>query len=355
VITSIIGLAWMPGGKDLIFTSNMSGAQALWRIPASYGRSKAPAIIPAAGDNIWFPVVVRMRSGSLRLAYEQHMADANIWTMDAAEPGRHAVSARRLIASTRMDYSPQLSPDGTRIVFASDRSGYFEIWVCDRDGSNLMQLTSLKSFRSGTPRWSPDGSRIAFDSLAAGNNDIWIVGSHGGVPRRLTKENSNARPSWSNDGQWVYFRSDRGGGQQIWKVPAAGGTVVQLTKEGAYEAFESPDSSLVYYVKSPDNPGLSSIPAGGGPENAVLADVRAGYWALCDAGIYYVVPGASPSAPSQIYFFAFAGRQRRPVGLIEKTLPWRTPGFTVSRDGRRIVWSQIDSVESDLMLVENFH
>lgn len=240
-------------------------------------------------------------------------------------------------------------------MFVSDRSGYLEIWVCDRDGSNLMQLTSLKSLRSGTPRWSPDGSRIAFDSLAAGNNDIWIVGAHGGAPRRLTTENSNdARPSWSHDGRWIYFRSDRGGAQQIWKVPAAGGTAVQLTKEGGFEAFESPDNSLVYYVKSPDHPGLWSIPPGGGPENAVRADVRAGYWAVCDAGIYYVVPGASSSAPNQICFFAFAARQSRPVGLIEKTLQWSTPGLTVSRDGRRIVWSQIDSVESDLMLVENF-
>jgi hypothetical protein len=196
---------------------------------------------------------------------------------------------------------------------------------------------------------------MAFDSLAAGNNDIWIVGAYGGGPRRLTMEKSNdARASWSRDGRWIYFRSDRSGVQQIWKAPAAGGAAVQLTKEGGFEAFESSDSSL-YYVKSPDHPGLWSIPPDRGPETAVLADVRAGYWAICDAGVYYVVPGASSGAPNLIYFLAFATRQTRPAGVIRSNIYWRTPGFTVSGDGRRMAWSQIDSFESDLMLVDNFH
>src|SRR4030095_9399315 len=127
----------------------------------------------------------------IRLAYEQRIEDANIWAMEVADTGIKALSPRSLIASTRTDTSPQLSPDGRRVAFVSDRSGYLEIWVCDWDGSNLMQLTSLKSPRCGTPRWSPDGSRRAFDSLAAGNNDIWIVGAYGGGPRRLTMEKSN--------------------------------------------------------------------------------------------------------------------------------------------------------------------
>jgi hypothetical protein len=175
---------------------------------------------------------------------------------------------------------------------------------------------------------------------------------------------NDGRPSWSRDGLWIYFRSDRSGVQQIWKAPANGGAAVQLTRGGGFEAFESLDRSLVYYVKSRDDPGLWTIPLSGGPETAVLPHVRAGYWALCDTGVYSFAPHvlsdirfiteAKSSTGGSIQFFSFATRRSRSVGAIEKPLPWRTPGLTVSRDCRQIMWSQIDSTESDLMLVENF-
>ena len=77
------------------------------------------------------------------------------------------------ISSTRYDESPQFSPDGKRIAFSSDRSGSGEIWVCDSDGLNAVQLTSLGGPLVTMPRWSPDGEHIAFDSSAEGQFDIY--------------------------------------------------------------------------------------------------------------------------------------------------------------------------------------
>ena len=51
---------------------------------------------------------------------------------------------------------PSFSPDGKKVAFESDRLGYSDIWVCESDGSNCSQLTSLHTI-SGTARWSPDG------------------------------------------------------------------------------------------------------------------------------------------------------------------------------------------------------
>src|SRR5262245_50416752 len=179
---------------------------------------------------------------------------------------------------------------------------------------------------------------------------------------------NDARPSWSRDGRWIYFRSDRGGSHQIWKVPSAGGSAVRLTKDGGVEAFESPDGSLVYYVKSSERPELWSVPAEGGAEMAMLDHVRASYWGVCDSGVYYIVPGSSSAGRNQlldsatgiqsatklIYFFSFATHQSTQIGSIERDIQWNTPGLAVSRDGRKILWYQIDTIESDLMLVENF-
>ena len=82
--------------------------------------------ISAAGDNAWFPIVASLRGGRIRLAYEQRIVDTNIWAMEVADTDVKAFSPRSLIASTRGDITPQLSPDGRRVVFASDRSGYSE-------------------------------------------------------------------------------------------------------------------------------------------------------------------------------------------------------------------------------------
>ncbi len=60
-----------------------------------------------------------------------------------------------------LDDEPDLSPDGSRIVFFSQRDGGAYLYVVNRDGSNLQRLT-FDPGGDASPRWSPDGSRIAF-------------------------------------------------------------------------------------------------------------------------------------------------------------------------------------------------
>ena len=110
-------------------------------------------------------------------------------------------ASTRIVVSTRQDASPAVSPDGSRIAFASDRSGSFEIYLSGSDGSDPVQLTSMKAPDTGTPMWSPDGKQIAFDSRLEGHSDIFVISAQGGSPRRLTTEAyDNMLPSWSRDG-----------------------------------------------------------------------------------------------------------------------------------------------------------
>jgi TolB protein len=89
--------------------------------------------------------------------------------------------------------APQFSPDGKRIVFASQRSGAWEIWVCNSDGSGPVQLTFFQGPNVTTPRWSPDGGQIAFDSDAGAEQefDIWVIDANGGKPVRMTTHPAN--------------------------------------------------------------------------------------------------------------------------------------------------------------------
>jgi Tol biopolymer transport system component len=252
-----------------VFASNRGiGGESLWRIAAERG---PPSRFSATPEGGFYPSISRQGN---RLVYTESFEDTNIYAYEGpgfaspSAPG-HFDEPKGLVLSSRRDDSPSISRDGERIAFVSKRTGNEEIWVCDRDGGRLLQLTSFKGPGTGTPRWSPDGRWITFDSLAAGNPDIYLIGADGGTPRRLTTGPSgNFMPSWSPDGKWIYFKSDRSGSDQIWKTPAAGGAPTRVTHGGASEAFASPDGKLVYFTKHPWG-AIWTVPEDGGSEKAL--------------------------------------------------------------------------------------
>jgi Tol biopolymer transport system component len=212
-------------------------------------------------------------------------------------------------------------------------------------------LTSFEAL-GGSPRWSPDGRTIAFDGFPEGSSDIYLVNLAGGKVTRLTQDKSQeVRPSWSRDGRWIYFGSNRTGEYQIWKAPSTGGEAVQVTRQGGRDALESPDGKVVYYSRGRETSGLWRIPVEGGAETKIHDDPRQGYWDLTEHGIYLLVPGS----PSTMKFYSFKTSQTEELGTVEGEIPWGVPGLSVSPNGRQILVNRLDRLESDLMLVENFH
>ena len=112
------------------------------------------------------------------------------------------------------DYA-RWSPDGTRIAYVTlDANSLQHIFVMDADGSNVTQLTTGNGY-DNAPAWSPDGSQIAFQrgsdasqlDYTTHDEDIWVVPSDGsGKARRLIDEaDSQMQPDWSPDGRWLAF------------------------------------------------------------------------------------------------------------------------------------------------------
>jgi dipeptidyl aminopeptidase/acylaminoacyl peptidase len=257
----------------------------------------------------------------------------------------------KLIASTREEEDPKYSPDGSRIVFDSMRSGHNEIWVCNADGSNPVQLTWLESV-SGSPRWFPDGRRIVFDSDKEGQVEIYVIDITTLVPRRLTNESSDdVTPSVSHDGKWIYFSSKRTGRLEVWSMPTEGGEAVQVTRQGGYLPFESLDGKVVYYLKDQD---VWKVPVAGGEESRVLGPI-VGVFAVGADGIYFNelgTPGFSVlKGKFSLKFFSFAKGTAEKVFDLKYLPAW---GLSVSPDGRYVLTSQVDPFVRDLMLVENF-
>ena len=182
------------------------------------GRPGKPERLALAGTGVSTPTISRRG----RLIYALWVVDVDIWRLDLPAGRAGAVATTppvRVISSTRLDHTPQYSPDGKRIAFASDRSGSHEIWVCDRDGSNSVPLTSFGGPYTADPFWSPDGEWIAFGSVLDTRRCTYVIRSGGGAPRRLTNSSAGESPSgWSRDGKWIYFSSDRSGEDQLRKI-----------------------------------------------------------------------------------------------------------------------------------------
>jgi Tol biopolymer transport system component len=350
------GESWTADGRALVFPAppRQQGA-ALWRMSLPDGHMSRLGV---GVENAYYPAI---RAG--RLAYTIRRFNVNIWQIrlpaSAGELPSAAARPTEFITSTQRQVAPEFSPDGKRVVFVSDRSGSPEIWTSDRDGKNLLRLTSIGGALTGTPRWSPDSRWVAFDSKLEGRRNIYVASAGGGVPRRVTTGTSNNYvPSWSGDGRWIYFDSDRTGEPQIWKIRLTGEKPVQVTHGGGFEGFESADGKYFYYAKGVQRLGIWRIRLRDHYEEPVPELADAGYyryWALTPDGVYFVPGDFSPTATSSatIRFFRFATRKTTEVATIGRLLPWN-PGLTVSPDGHSLLYAQVDEDDRDIMLVNDF-
>jgi Tol biopolymer transport system component len=344
----VSGLDWTADGRRIVYSSGQSGSMNLLTIAVSGG---APERLAVTGENA---TALSISRTSNRLVYERDVYDTNIWRIPGPNSTDKKSPPSKFIASTQPDVEPQFSPDGTRIIFTSARSGNYEIWVCDREGRSPAQVTSSSGPQLGSPRWSPDSRWIAFDSPKAGNPDVYVISADGGQPRRLTSgPSNNVRPSWSHDGRWIYFGSNRSGDWQIWKEPAQGGAAVQVTTGDGFEAFESDDGRFVYYAKL-NAPGIWKVPVAGGEETRVLDRGGVSIWALTGQGICFF--DFSGSTGSALKFYNLATGKTMLLREFSRDAPIDTSetALTVSPDGRWILYTQFDQPSSNLMLVDNF-
>ena len=340
--------AWAPEGREVIFSVGFLGfglfdVSNLWRVAAN-GSGEPQQL--AAGENGFGLSIAPQKH---RLVYSREVADINIWRV-ANSSSQAEVAPERFISSTRDETNPQFSPDGKKVAFSSNRSGTGEIWTCDYDGSNPVQVTAGRG-QNSSPRWSPDSRWICFDSNVDGQWEVYVVEADGGKPRRLTSHPAlDAVPSWSQDGRWIYFGSNRSGSYQVWKMPPTGGEALQVTQKGGFLPLESLDGKFVYFMKSYDDRHIWKTPVGAGDESEVLGPIFARDYDVVKDGIYFI-PALDSSKSQSICFFSFATGEVKSIASVEN--PWLNY-LTVSPDGRWILYPKLDLEGSDLMLVENF-
>jgi len=177
-----------------------------------------------------------------RVAYSSdRTGNQDIWVMPiGGEPVQ-------LTTHPAPDWSPGWSPDGQTLASYSYRSGDREIWRMPATGGPATQLTMSKGLDAGT-HWSPDGREIAIRSERTGNSDVWVISADGKQSRQITNHPAgDGLSSWSPDGLWIAYGSNRSGRNQIWRVSSQGGESELLTRGSGAGPRWSRDGQYVYY------------------------------------------------------------------------------------------------------------
>lgn len=181
--------------------------------------------------------------------------------------------AKALTHGMAWDMQPVYSPDGKRIAFTSDRDGGDNLYVMDRDGSNVRALTKETFRLLNEPAWDPSGQWVAGRkhftgrrSLGAGEIWLYHVSGSDGVPMttKPTEQKDVGEPAFSPDGKYVYFSLDatpgptfeyskdsNAGIYAIQRLDRKTGEIVTLISGpgGACRPTPSPDGKSLAYVR----------------------------------------------------------------------------------------------------------
>ena len=181
---------------------------------------------------------------------------ADVYAIDAS-----GKNLEQLTTSLAIDDWAVWSPDTLKILFQSDRIAnpsapvHFQIYVMNSDGSSVGKLTTIDSVDSYQPAWSPNGTKIIFGSNRDGNGEIYVMNPDGTAPVNLTNNaGSDLTPAWSPDGSKIAFESNREGDYAVWVMNADGSNPVRLTEPRPPSGAPSwsPDGTRIAYEQNGD-------------------------------------------------------------------------------------------------------
>ncbi len=181
--------------------------------------------------------------------------DTDIWVYDLT---------RRV--STRLTFGPAVnlfpiwSPDDSRIVFASNRKGFHDLYqkMASGTGEDELLLSSTTSYKFPTD-WSPDSRLIALhstDTASKTGSDIWVFSVADRQATFLTTPFHEGSPQFSPDGRWIAYVSTESGKREVyvrpfpdpsgkWRISSAGGSYPRWRRDGKELFYVAPDKTLM--------------------------------------------------------------------------------------------------------------
>ena len=241
--------------------------------------------ITFTNDGSVFDPVVSGDGRHLYFASTQHRPTADIYVQ---EVGSRVVT--RLTSDRGQDVMPSISPDGTRIAFASNRAGNWDIWVMPATGGKAIQVTTDPG-HDLHPSWSPDGQHLVFSRLGqtSGRWEMWVSDVFNNVRTQFI--GYGLFPEWSpvagtgiNGWDQILFQRSRERGKRTFAVWTVDFDLASLQAGNETQIVSNPDTALINPTWSPDGQWItfSAVP---NPEKWIGADGNsippsAGVWMI---------------------------------------------------------------------------
>lgn len=343
---------WTADGSAVVYSGGASFDN-LYLTKARLDGSEPPARL-AVGD--------RARDFSIehnRLVFSERQDDVDLWRV-GGPTAEHPGAPEHWPSSTHDDHFPNYSPDGTRVAFISGRTGAWEVWVANADGSDPHQLTHLG--HATRPRWAPDSKLIAFNSGTRDRTDVYVVDPDEGPPRNLTRGFRdaiwNSIPGWSADSQWIYFQS-RGPGEgrdegpwEIWRMSREGDNPTRIEEVWGVRPLLYAGRLYVWH----GNRIVSHAEDGGQGTVVVDRPIKHSSWDLWHGNLVFIELSEPGTAAINIVDLETGDLSTHASVPVEGNA-WLDPEGTlaVSPDGQFILYSaKARPGGADLILVDNF-
>lgn len=401
---------WSRSGKFIYFSSDRGGGYNVWRVRFATDGDTVAANSPqqittGAGQD----VELAMSPDGKRLALSILKQNADVWRLPVSpETGKPTGESQELITTTREDSRASWSPDGTKIVFNSDRSGEMNLWLHSISDGSTKQLTRGPGGDfQGT--WSPDGKSIVFFSSRSGNADIWVLDVDAATPggstattvrtesmgevasnrsggsgsavvtandalRQLTNSSAiEINPFFSPDGKLIAYQSDQTGRPEVWVMNADGTNAHQLTRvglRGHFLRWNKAGDAVIFRCPYGDKPRTMQASLDGS-EPVALPDVTGGsHMSLSpDYSLIMDVLGHKALWVSQVDTSTLGTRnsgletaQRTPNSELrtpEKVFEFKDKDVRIdypvwSPDGKWVLFDRFRPQGGDIWMIENF-
>ncbi len=300
---------WSPDGRFVAFLSTRDGSRAqIWLLSRNGGEARRLTNLDGGVSNLeWSPDSTRLvgltRTGppASKKSDVRHYTHANYKFNDTGyfDDRRSHLVIVDLKASTAKqitdgnnwnDLDPHWSPDSTRIVFVSNRTGKefdfdrnTDVWVVPAAGGELTKISDHEG-PDRSPRWSPDGKRIAFIASEEDEDpaNIYVAPAEGGKPSAVLSKDFDQtinEMAWAEQGKALYIGSGMKGETHIFRVDAATGRVTPVTNgpRGVHN-FSRHDASgtMVYLANDFDHLDDVYVTTGSAPRQ--ITHLNTGLW-----------------------------------------------------------------------------
>ncbi len=340
-----LGQVWSKDDR-IIYSASRGGTAELWSVSKN------------GGGSTWLNIAGRYPSidkkGDL-LVTEVWDHDYDIISVDVTNRG-NAVRISKIVEglnSTLEDFSPEISNDGQKLAFISNRSGNFEIYIYDKNELRATKITNIDSKYVSSPHWSSDDSQLLFNVFTLkGNADIYHLDIERQQLKQITTSAFNEiTPQWASGDRGFYFSSNQTQKWEVWYYDLENNSQKQITNNGGY-AVEVGSNENIYFTKF-DSTGIWEKSLITGLEKRIIEDLHLFDWGnfvITEQGIYYI-SRISASADPSLRFYDFELSSTELVMKLNN-IP-NVAGMSLSGDKKKVLITQRVSTNSDVVLYKN--